>query len=125
MRKRGVVFTFSTSCPAFTSIAYGKANLNMKFITKQADLDSKRNALECGGHLASLLDALTPRADIATQLADDRGLVASDQAGNLVSFNLAVVFVGHGQLRLAGQEALNAKHSQPPSPQLIKVALRA
>ena len=25
----------------------------------------------------------------------------------------------------AGQEALNAKHSQPPSPQLIKVALRA
>jgi len=30
-----------------------------------------------------------------------------------------------GQLRLESQEALNAKHSQPPSPQLIKVALRA
>ena len=30
-----------------------------------------------------------------------------------------------GQLRLEGQKALNAKHSQPPSPQLIKVALRA
>jgi len=34
-------------------------------------------------------------------------------------------FVVHGQLRLAGQEALNAKHSQPPSLKLIKVALRA
>jgi hypothetical protein len=29
------------------------------------------------------------------------------------------------QLRLEGQKTLNAKHSQPPSPQLIKVALRA
>jgi hypothetical protein len=38
---------------------------------------------------------------------------------------LAKMFVVHGQLRLAGQEALNAKHSQPPSLQLIKVALRA
>jgi hypothetical protein len=35
------------------------------------------------------------------------------------------MFIGHEQLRLPGQEALNAKHSQPPSPQLIKVALRA
>jgi len=35
------------------------------------------------------------------------------------------MFVGDGQLRLGGQEALNAKHFQPPSPQLIKVALRA
>jgi hypothetical protein len=43
---------------------------------------------------------------------------------DLISFNLAEMFVGHGQLRLAGQEALNAKYSQPPSPQLIKVALR-
>jgi hypothetical protein len=33
------------------------------------------------------------------------------------------VFVGHGQLRLAGQEALNAKHPQPPIHQLFKVAL--
>jgi hypothetical protein len=44
---------------------------------------------------------------------------------DLISFHLAEMFVIHGQLRLAGQEALNAKHSQPPSPQLIKVALRA
>jgi hypothetical protein len=42
---------------------------------------------------------------------------------NLISFSLAEMFIGHGQLRLAGQEALNAKHSQPPTPQLIKVAL--
>jgi len=44
---------------------------------------------------------------------------------NLISFSLAEVFVGHGQLRLAGQEALNAKHPQPPNHQLFKVALRA
>jgi hypothetical protein len=43
----------------------------------------------------------------------------------LISFNLAEMYSIHGQLRLAGQEALNAKHSQPPSLQLIKVALRA
>ena len=47
------------------------------------------------------------------------------KADNLVSFNLADVSVIQGQLRLAGQEALNAKHSQPLLPQLIKVALRA
>jgi hypothetical protein len=28
-----------------------------------------------------------------------------------------------GELRLAGQEAMNAKHPQPPNHQLIKVAL--
>jgi hypothetical protein len=33
--------------------------------------------------------------------------------------------LGRKQFRLPGQEALNAKHSQPPSPQLIKVALCA
>jgi hypothetical protein len=33
--------------------------------------------------------------------------------------------IRRSQLRLAGHEALNAKHSQPPSLQLIKVALRA
>ena len=32
---------------------------------------------------------------------------------------------GHKQLRLRGQEALNAKHPQPPNHQLIKLALRA
>jgi hypothetical protein len=35
------------------------------------------------------------------------------------------VFVFHKQLRLPGQEALNAMHPQPPNHQLIKVALRA
>jgi hypothetical protein len=44
---------------------------------------------------------------------------------DLMSFNLAEMFVVHGELRLAGQEVLNAKHSQSPSPQLIKVTLRA
>jgi hypothetical protein len=44
---------------------------------------------------------------------------------DLISFNLAEMFVVHGQLRLADQEALNARHSQPPLLQLIKVALRA
>jgi len=44
---------------------------------------------------------------------------------NLISFSLAEVFVFHGQLRLPGQEALNAIHPQPPNHQLIKVALRA
>lgn len=44
---------------------------------------------------------------------------------NLISFSLAEVFVGHKQLRLPGQEALNAKHPQPPNHQLFKVALRA
>jgi len=38
---------------------------------------------------------------------------------------LAEMFVGHRQLRLAGQEALNAKKFHPPSQQLIKFALRA
>ncbi len=42
----------------------------------------------------------------------------------LISFNMAEMFVVHGQLRLAGQEALNAKYSQAPSLKLIKVALR-
>ncbi len=44
---------------------------------------------------------------------------------NLISFNLAGMLAGHGQLRLAGQDALNIKHYQPPSHQLIKVTLRA
>jgi hypothetical protein len=44
---------------------------------------------------------------------------------NLISFSLAEVFVFHKQLRLPGQEALNAMHPQPPNHQLIKVALRA
>ena len=35
------------------------------------------------------------------------------------------MFVGHKQLGLLGQEALNAKHPQPPNHKLFKVALRA
>ena len=42
---------------------------------------------------------------------------------NLISFSLAEVFVVHGQLRLAGQESLNAEHSQLPNCQLFKVTL--
>ena len=58
--------------------------------------------------LTGLLSAVATRACIAAQLAADRGLVASNQtgdlrdavlgfhkAGNLVSFNLAEVFVIH------------------------------
>jgi len=64
-------------------------------------------------------------ARVQGQLGDLRLIVSGFHKGvDLISFNLAEMFVGHGQLRLAGQEALNAKHSQPPSPQLIKVALR-
>ena len=46
-----------------------------------------------------------------------RGLVLGDDYHEM--------FVIHGQLRLAGQEALKAKHSQPPNHQLIKVVFRA
>ena len=88
-------------------------------------------------HLTSLLGAVTTRASITAQLPTDGGLVSVQHLGylrlivsgfhegvNLISFNLAEVFVGHKQLRLPGQEALNAKHPQPPNHQLIKVALR-
>jgi hypothetical protein len=52
--------------------------------------------------------------------------VTSFQEGvHLISFSLAEVFVGHKKLGLPSEEALNAKHPQPPNHQLIKVALRA
>ena len=92
-----------------------------------------------GRLLASLVGAvaeLAPRAAVATQLPADGGLVPVQQFGNLrlivsglhervnlISFSLAEVFVGHKQLRLPGQEALNAKHPQQPNHQLFKVAL--
>jgi hypothetical protein len=91
-----------------------------------------------GRHLTSLLGALAPRASVTAQLPTDGGLVPIQQLGdlrlimsgfhegvNLISFSLAEVFVGHKQLRLPGQEALNAKHLQPPNHQLFKIALRA
>ena len=60
------------------------------------------------------------------QLSDLRLIVPGFHKGvNLISFSLAEMFVCHGRLRLAGQEALSAKHSQPPSTRLIKVAHRA
>jgi len=88
-------------------------------------------------YLTGLLGSITPRASMTNKLPTDGGLVTSQQFGyfrmiksvfykgvNLISFGLAEVFVGHGQLCLAGQEALNAKYPQPPDHQLIKVALR-
>ena len=79
-----------------------------------------------------------PRASVTAQLLIDGVFVPIQQLGdlrlivsgfhegvNLISFSLAEVFVGHKQLRLPGQEALNAKHPQPPNHQLFKVALRA
>jgi hypothetical protein len=49
----------------------------------------------------------------------------SHKGEDLLSFNLAELFVVHGQLRLAGHATLNVKHSKMSSLQLIKVALRA
>jgi hypothetical protein len=88
--------------------------------------------------IAAEIVVVAPRAAVATQLQPDGGLVPVQQFGNLrliasglhehvnlISFSLAEVFVGHKQLRLPGQEALNAKPPQPPNLQLFKVALRA
>ena len=44
---------------------------------------------------------------------------------NLICLNLDEVFLGRGQLRMAGQKDLNAKHPNPPNHQFNKVALRA
>ena len=91
-----------------------------------------------GRQLTGLLGPIAFKPAIARKLPADGRFVSIKQLGDLslivsgfhkgvdlISFNLAEMFVVHWQLRLAGQEALNAKHSQPPSPQLIKVALRA
>jgi hypothetical protein len=85
--------------------------------------------------ISSLFGAVTPRASVVAQLTTDSGLVLIQQlsdlrlivAGfhenvNLISCSMAEVFVGHKQLRLQGQEALNAKHPQPPNQQLFKVS---
>ena len=91
-----------------------------------------------GRQLTGLLGPIAFKPAVARELPADSRFVSIQQLGNLslivsgfhkgvdlISFHLAEMFVIHGQLRLAGQEALNAKHSQPLSPQLIKVALRA
>jgi hypothetical protein len=88
--------------------------------------------------IAAEIVVVAPRAAVAMKLPADGGLVPVQQFGNLrliapglhehvnlISFSLAEVFVGHKQLRLPGQEALNAKHPQPHNYQLFKVALRA
>ena len=88
--------------------------------------------------LTGLFGAIAPRTSITNQLPANGGLVPIQKLGylslivssfhegvNLISFSLAEVFVFHKQLRLPGQEALNAIHPQPPNHQLIKVALRA
>jgi len=90
-----------------------------------------------GHQLTGLLGPIAFKPAVARELPADSRFVSIQQLGNLslivsgfhkgvdlISFHLAEMFVIHGQLRLAGQEALNAKHSQPPLPQLIKVALR-
>jgi hypothetical protein len=88
-----------------------------------------------GRHLASLFRAITARSSVSAQFSTDGGLVSVEHLGylrlvvsglhkseNRISFSLAEVLVCHKQLRLAGQETLNAKHLQPPKHQLIKVA---
>jgi hypothetical protein len=87
---------------------------------------------------AGLIWPVAFKATIARKLPTDGRFVSIKQLGDVslivscfhkcvgqISFNLAEMFVVHGQIRLAGQEALNAKHSEPPSLQLINVALRA
>ena len=88
--------------------------------------------------LTGLFGSIAPRTSITNQFPANGGLVPIEQLGNLrlivsnfhdgvnlISFSLAEVFVFHKQLRLPGQEALNAIHPQPPNLQLIKVALRS
>jgi hypothetical protein len=75
---------------------------------------------------------------VTAQLPTDGGLVLIQHLGhmilivsvfhedvNLIAFGFAEVFVGHKQIRLPCNEALIAKHPQPLSHQLIKVALHA
>ena len=64
---------------------------------------------------------------VSLKQLDDLSLIVSGfhKGVVLIPFNLVEMFLIHGQLRLAGQEALNVKHAQQPSLQLIKVALRA
>jgi hypothetical protein len=62
---------------------------------------------------------------VQEQLGDLRLIVSSFREGvNLISFSLVEVFVGHKELGLPSEEALNAKHPQTPNHQLFKVALQ-
>ena len=90
-----------------------------------------------GCQLAGLLGAVPFKSTVTRKLPADGRFVSIQQLRylrltvsgihknvDLISFHLAEMFVIYGQLRLAGQKALNAKHSQPPALTLIKVALR-
>ena len=82
-----------------------------------------------GRQLTGLLWPIAFKPAVAREFPADDRFVSIQQIGNLsliasgfhkgvdlISFQLAEMFVIHGQLLLAGQEALNAKHSQPPLP---------
>ena len=91
-----------------------------------------------GRQLTGLLGPIAFKPAVARELPADSRFLSIQQLGNLslivsdvhksvdlISFHLPEMFVIHGQLRLAGQKALNAKHSQPLALALFKVALRA
>ena len=87
---------------------------------------------------AGLLWPVTFKAPITRKLSSDGRFVSTQHLADLslivsgfhkgldlIPFNLARIFVVHVQIRMACQEALNAKNFQQPSLQLNKVALRA
>ena len=89
-----------------------------------------------GCNCAGLLWPVTCKTPIARKLPAVGRFIAIQQFGDLslnlsgfhkgvdlISFNLAEMFVADGQILLAGQADLNAKHSQAHSLQLMKVAL--
>lgn len=90
-----------------------------------------------GRQFAGLLGAVSFKPTVTRKFPADGRFVSIQQLGylrlivsgvhksvDLISLHLAEMFVIHGQLRLAGQKALNAKHSQPPALALFKAALR-
>ncbi len=91
-----------------------------------------------GGQFAGFLGAVPFKSTVTRMRSAVGRFVSIQQLGylrltvygvhksvDLISFHLAELFVIHGQLRLAGQKALYAKHSQPPALTLIKGVLRA
>ena len=88
--------------------------------------------------LAGLIRAIALCTAVTRKFTTNAGLMALKYLGNLglaepsfhkgvnlIRFGLDDMIVIHRQLRMASQQALNVKHSQPPNHQLIKVALRA
>lgn len=91
-----------------------------------------------GRQLTGLLGPIAFKPAFTRKLPADCRFVSIHTFGNLsviesvfhkgvdvISLNSAEMFAFHGQLRVVDQEALYAKHSQPPSSQLINVTLRA